>query len=80
VYFKDEDVFLDLIVRPRQQQDGVDVEGARILAKGQFFPHDNITHVNSETKESTAVKNAVQKFVMCLLQWLWNDCEGKFDC
>ena len=80
VYFKDEDVFLDLIVRPRQQQDGVDVEGARILAKGQFFPHDNITNVNSETKESTAVKNAVQKFVMCLLQWLWNDCEGKFDC
>ena len=71
VYFKDEDVFLDLIVCPQHQpqhQHGADVEAARILTKGLL-----------STKEASAVKNAVQKFVVFILQWMWNDCESKLD-
>jgi len=84
VYYKEEEVFLDLIVcqqqhQQQQQQPGAEVvEAARILAKEQF-PDVNVS--NSETKEATtAVNSAVQKFVMFLLQWLWNDCENKLDC
>jgi hypothetical protein len=82
VYFKEEDVFIDLIVcrqqHHQQQQPGVEVvEAARILAREQF-PHDNDT-MNSDTKEATtAVKSAAQKFGLFLLQWLWNDCETNF--
>jgi len=82
VYYKEEEVFLDLIVcqqqhQQQQQQPGAEVvEAARILAKEQF-PDVNVS--NSETKEATtAVNSAVQKFVMFLLQWLWNDCETNF--
>lgn len=74
LYFKEEDVFLDLMVSSRQQQH--EVEDARILTKEQLLSQDN----SKEIKVTLAVKNAVEKFVMFLLQWLWNDCESKIDC
>ena len=53
------------------------VEAARIFAKEQS-PDDNTS--NSDTKEASAMKRAVQKFVMFLIQWPWNVSENKLDC
>lgn len=66
-----DDLILDFIVSPNDHN-GVEV--ARILTK-EHVPRD----LNSDAKVPTAVRSAVGKFVMFLLQWLRSDCENNLD-
>ncbi|KAL7542994.1 hypothetical protein ACHAXR_012278 [Thalassiosira sp. AJA248-18] len=64
VYYEEGGVFLDFILDQHGR-----VHKAQILAKEQFA-YDDI----SNTMENIAVRCAVQKFTMFLLQWMWMDC------
>jgi len=65
VYYKEEDMFLDLVLDKRGR-----VQEARILAREQFTFDDY-----SNSLENYFVRCAVQKFTLFLLQWIWIDCE-----